>query len=149
MMMMVIMRGLPGSGKSHCAATLLRRHRDAVVVSADDYFVGNDGVYRFVGAQIAQAHERCRRNARAAAEAGRTVIVDNTNSREWEYIDYINIAREFGMKIHIMDLGDGGMSDEELAARNSHGVPVAAIARMRARWESAWADKRNVVTSAQ
>jgi hypothetical protein len=30
------------------------------------------------------------------------------------------------------------MSDEELAQKNVHGVPVAGIAAMRARWEHDW-----------
>jgi len=37
--------------------------------------------------------------------------------------------------VRIIDLYDGGLTNDQLAARNVHKVPVVVIARMRARWE--------------
>ena len=40
--------------------------------------------------------------------------------------------------IAVIDLGEAGLTDEELAERNSHGVPVEAITRMSDRFECDW-----------
>lgn len=37
--------------------------------------------------------------------------------------------------VHIIDLFDAGLADEELASRNRHDCPVEKIAAMRVRWE--------------
>jgi hypothetical protein len=52
----IVCRGLPGAGKSTYVATL---SPGAVVCSADSYFVGPDGAYRFDPAKLGQAHEAC------------------------------------------------------------------------------------------
>lgn len=73
---------------------------------------------------------------KAAFEAGVTcVVLDNTNTQRWEYQPYTEAAERHGYSVTVIPLFDGGLSDAELAARNTRGVPEASIARMRARWE--------------
>ena len=45
------------------------------------------------------------------------------------------MAKENQTDVGIIDLFDAGMTDEELAERNTHGAPLEAIQRMRARWQ--------------
>ncbi|NDC88865.1 MAG: ankyrin repeat domain-containing protein, partial [Bacteroidetes bacterium] len=50
----------------------------------------------------------------------------------------VAMAERHGFRVVVIDVFDGGMTDEQLAARNRHGVPVEAIAGMRKRWEADW-----------
>lgn len=126
-----IVRGLPGSGKT----TLAHRLSDNCF-AADDYFVGRDGVYRFDPARIKAAHLWCQDRAEHAMMRNEaSVCVHNTFTQQWEVEPYISMANEHGYRVTFISLFDAGMSDAELVQRNVHGVPVEAIARMRARYE--------------
>ena len=127
-----IVRGLPGAGKSTMAATLA-----ADAVSADDYFM-EGGVYKFDPSLLPAAHADCQQKARDILASGRPVAVANTFTQGWEVQPYVKIAQETGALMVVTDLFDGGLSDEALADRNVHEVPVATIRAMRARWERDW-----------
>lgn len=132
-MRLVIIRGLPGSGKTTYAA---RNFPNAYRVSADDFFTGADGVYRFDPSKIAQAHAACQGHVLHALNARlHPVVVHNTFTQRWEFSLYLYMAAVLNVPVTVRDLYDGGLTDEELAARCVHGVPVAAIAAMRARYE--------------
>ena len=129
---LLAVRGLPGSGKSSLAGTF-----GEAVVSADDYFsVG--GIYRFDGTKLAAAHADCQARCRGLLESGMSVAVANTFTEAWEIAVYVKIAAETGARLVVVDCFDGGMTDEELARKNVHGVPQASIATMRARWVHDW-----------
>lgn len=131
----VILRGLPGSGKTTWANKINDSTSDVyVIVSADDYFVGEDGVYRFDKTKLAEAHGACQRNAAHALAEGASVIVDNTNIRLEHMRPYLGLAERFGCCVHIVRI-ESGMSSQELAEANVHGVPRYAIERMQRQWE--------------
>ena len=130
---LILIRGLPGAGKT----TLAGRLAPGRIVSADDLFC-RDGTYRFVPAQIALAHTDCQRRCESALAAGLSVAVANTFAQGWEVAPYEAIAMRTGAALAIISLFDAGMTDEALAARCVHGVPIAAIRAMRARWEHDW-----------
>jgi predicted kinase len=122
---LVVLRGIPGSGKS----TIVRgEFPAAVVVSADDYFVGEDGVYRFNSADIGNAHGRCFRLFIEALQRGDSqVVVDNTATSIAEVAPYMLAAQAYGYNAEIITL----RCDPEIAAsRNVHGVPAATVHRM-------------------
>jgi predicted kinase len=111
-----IIRGLPGSGKTTVATSILS-DLGGYMVSADDYFVGSDGVYRFDRFKLAEAHAACQANTRRHLGEGQNVIVHNTFTEGWEATPYVNMANDLGVKIKVINLFDGDLSDEELAAR--------------------------------
>jgi len=139
-----LIRGLPGSGKD----TLAMKHiGPAIIHSADHWFMRQAGLnvwnteYQFNPAELPQAHEACQKNCAATltVEGGRSVAVCNTFSCRWEMEPYLKMAKEIkGVSLVVIDLFDAGLTDEELAERNIHDVPVENIAAMRERWEFDW-----------
>lgn len=135
--MLYLIRGLPGSGKSSLADSL-----GLPVYSADDFFyelgyeLGKG--YAYDPSRIKEAHEACQNNTRRTLQVKEGAVVANTFAKRWELEPYINMAREFGVRLTIMDLFDGGLTDDELAERNIHDVPAVKIAQMRAGWEHCW-----------
>jgi predicted kinase len=125
-----LIRGLPGSGKSTLARKITPHN-----VAADTYF--HDGVeYRFDPTRLGQAHVWCHQLTKNNLISGcPEFAVHNTFSRRWEMEKYHEMARKNSYDVVEIDLFDGGFSDEELAKRNIHNVPIETIAKMRARWE--------------
>ena len=134
MRVVYIMRGLPGSGKSTRARQLVGPY--GLVASTDDWFVGADEVYRYDPEKAGVAHEWNHRRFRAAVAAGVPAIaVDNTNVIVAHYRPYAAFAEAAGYEVRLVPVPTL-LSDEELAARTTHGVPVETIRRMRDLFES-------------
>ena len=135
---LTIMRGLPGSGKS----SWVRKYRPVEkVLSADDFFMTSKG-YAFYPGGLIEAHARVLCGLLDALDAGEDVVVDNTHSRLCEFMVPLHIARKFDADVTVVSLYDGGMSNEELAARNIHHVPLMVIERMRDQWETCDSEMR-------
>jgi predicted kinase len=143
-----ILRGMPGSGKSTFAknrwpgltpVSLAPAGWSPVSVSADHFFTDIvTGEWNYDGAKVGQAHSVAKIGLLRALEAQiPEVVVDNTHSRRWEYAEHIELARVFGYEVEVIDLFDGGCTDEELAERQkaTHNVPIEYIAKQRERWE--------------
>ena len=131
---LIIMRGLPGSGKSTYLNSFIEGIKGVVVCSADHYFMIT-GEYKFDPRLLKQAHESCKYNAAIAMQEGvELIIIDNTNTQKWEYEDYLHMAAKHGYNVVVHKVGN--TDDLELyAKRNTHGVPLTALQRMAARWE--------------
>jgi hypothetical protein len=85
-------------------------------------------------APLNKAHAKNFEMARQAMSNGVTpVIVDNTNIKANEPKNYVEAALNMGFadsNIQFVDVGTGGLSAEELAERNTHGVPLDKIKAM-------------------
>lgn len=143
----IIMRGLPGAGKSTWANRELMnyRHNDrhdptaATIVSADHFFM-KDGEYKYNPSKIGEAHKECMRAFLDAAGLRyitrlHCLIVDNTNVHRWEYMPYVSVAEALGHEVEIVEVWPREYSWDSLAQRNAHGVPASTIARMGREWE--------------
>jgi hypothetical protein len=137
---LVLIRGLPGSGKTYFATRILAAHR---AISADDYFEGTEG-WAFNHDELPKAPATCQEITKNELWAykssfGYLVVVHNTFSQRWELQPYLEMVRMIpGTDLAVIDLFDGGYSDEELFTRNIHHVPLATIQAMRAQWEHDW-----------
>jgi predicted kinase len=139
MSQVLVLRGLPGSGKSTHARALADKARaegrSVVVVSTDDFFVElGGGTYAFDVAKLGEAHATCFRRFLAALGA-RTelVVVDNTNTSAIEMSPYMLGAYAFGYTAKVLQIA---CDRERALTRNVHGVPVASFDAMSSAFAS-------------
>jgi len=141
----IIMRGIPGCGKTHETAKLISDvgpGERTVVVSADHYFMNEEsGEYEFDPTKLPYAHNDCMsRFLEALGKRIELVVVDNTNVHHWEYHNYVLAADLAGYNVVIHEIMPSTLKGlRHCAERNSHGVPAPAVARMAMEFE---ADKR-------
>ncbi|XP_007105513.2 NEDD4-binding protein 2-like 2 isoform X1 [Physeter macrocephalus] len=134
--LLILLRGLPGSGKTTLSRILLGQSRDGIVFSTDDYFHHQDG-YRYNVNQLGDAHDWNQNRAKQAINQGRSpVIIDNTNTQAWEMKPYVEMAIGKGYRIEFHEPETWWKFDpEELEKRNKHGVSRKKIAQMLDRYE--------------
>jgi predicted kinase len=126
----IILRGLPGSGKSTVASQM-----NGVVCSADEFMVDELGKYDFDPDRLGECHDKCFDKFLAVLAIGATPVIANTNTMRWEMQRYIDHCLELGLRWSVLDLYDGGLTDELLVERCLHGVDEKGMKRMRARYE--------------
>ena len=141
---LIILRGLPGSGKSSVARQIVDGmtqkersiDRSVIVCSADDYFM-EDGRYVYKPGEQHQAHLACQMSVdRSMANGLRVIIVDNTNVKKEHMRPYLELAEKYGYKVSIKAIGGVGKEDvEKYLARQVHGVPRETLERMAREYE--------------
>jgi predicted kinase len=125
----IILRGLPGAGKTTLAETIMIG-REAVHCEADQYFTQPDGTYQFNSEKLFDAHEQCRKKFHEAIERSvELVIVSNTSTMEWEMAGYLELAEQFGYRVFslIVENRHGG--------KNVHDCPEEKVEIMRDRFQ--------------
>lgn len=122
---LIIVRGLPGSGKSTIAKGIAEK-TGAIHVEADDFFV-KGGVYRFEPDSLPDAHAYCLSRCESLVSNGHSVVVANTFTQRWEMQPYLELASHYGARVRII-IATGKF-------QNIHGVPAETIEKMRIRWE--------------
>jgi tRNA uridine 5-carbamoylmethylation protein Kti12 len=137
---LIIMRGLPGSGKSFKAKELANLYGDGnyATVSADNYFLDENGEYHFDRNCLHVAHLTCQRRCEIAMmEKKNAVIVDNTNTTWTEIKPYIELAQKYNYDIDIVEPNTSWQNDiDECFNRNTHGVPLETIEKMATRFQT-------------
>ena len=132
----LVLRGVSGAGKSTLAQFLVKALEGAAtVVSADDFFVDREGVYRFNGAYLGAAHGECLREFVEVLQGledapDALVIVDNTNTTVAEAAPYMALAAAYNFENTLVDVE---APVEAAAARNVHGVSPEAVEGQGAR----------------
>lgn len=109
---LIILRGLPGSGKNTFAELF-----GAPICCADDYLYIN-GEYVWTTMRVARAHMLCQEKCEQLLKSGEpTVVVANTNVRERDVAGYTKMGKHYGYKVFsiIVENRHGG--------QNEHGVP--------------------------
>jgi predicted kinase len=103
MQSLILLRGLPGCGKSTLAA-LLSENGTWPVYSVDDYFTDPDtGRYRFDFQNNHLAYRQCEERTRDALASGAAkVFVANTFTLEWELEPYFRMARDAGCRVFVV-----------------------------------------------
>lgn len=133
---LILIRGLPGSGKTTLAemlALLLDKAMPKEVkhFSTDQYFTNENGEYSFEEEEIKDAHLWCEDSARSAMmqEGVETVIVHNTFSESWEAQAYFDMAEKYGYEPFVLEAQNQYGSD--------HPVTKRIFDKMLSRWQGA------------
>jgi chloramphenicol 3-O-phosphotransferase len=117
---LVLIRGLPGSGKSTMAREYARKgyaHLKA------DMFFEYGGEYQYDASRIRDAHTWCQRMTREALVSGRSAVVSNTSTQLREMAPYQSMSG----KVRVIEATGRW--------QNTHGVPAEMLERMAQRWE--------------
>ncbi|XP_039396097.1 NEDD4-binding protein 2 isoform X2 [Mauremys reevesii] len=133
---LVLLRGVPGSGKSFLARTLLEDNPSGIILSTDDYFYKN-GQYQYDANCLGEAHEWNRKQAKEAFEKRISpIIIDNTNIQAWEMKPYVALSQQYKYKVMFREPDTWWkFKPKELERRNIHGVSKEKIKRMLERYE--------------
>jgi len=142
----IILRGLPGSGKSTLSNKIVKslgeKGIEVSIFSTDNYHIDPDGVYRFKVDKIGVFHKEnkkafltwvqneteSRKNLMATDKFTPSVaIVDNTNLTEGEIAFYYDTAEIHGLSVAIHTV----LCPPDVAfARNTHGIPETTFGYM-------------------
>ncbi|MGS0688981.1 AAA family ATPase [Shewanella sp. 0m-4] len=140
----IIMRGLPGSGKSYWVEQYVKSlpkcdDSGSVKVCSTDEFFYLDGEYHFNPKQLSKYHQlNLTRFIHAIANKIPVVICDNTNMALWEFEGYYAAAKAEGYQVQIQQIGEPKDKNHQLlcADRNKHRVPLNSIIRMAKTFEA-------------
>lgn len=126
----IIMRGLPGAGKSKFRSDFSGFNKK--VFSADDFYM-KDGVYKFDASLQHEAHMWCFKcfqfYIKAPCPDREYLFIDNTNIRAWEIAPYYTLAEasEYVESVQIVTI----LCDLATSmAKNIHDVPNNVIFEM-------------------
>lgn len=128
-MVVIILRGVPGNGKSTLAdllATLSNGSQTAKICCADNYFIDDEGHYNYKKDEIGNAHAYCKRQFMMALEQKTDlIIVANTSTRESDVNYYRNIAIENRYMCFVLTV------ENWHDGKNTHNVPDDVLVKMR------------------
>lgn len=128
---MVIMRGIPGSGKSTISQIIGKGLgldlEKCVICSTDDFFKNKKGQYKFNPKKIKENHLLNQLKAMKACIDKKNVIIDNTNVDNDHLKPYLDIAAEYGYRVYNLAVIVDQM---EAFKRQTHNVPEEAHKRM-------------------
>jgi len=126
---LILLRGLPGAGKSTLAKILAEgKHK---VFCVDDYFTDKKtGAYTFEFDKNHIAYKQCEDNTgNAMARGCDKIFVDNTFTLEWEIEPYFKLASKYNYNIYILTV------EKYHAGKNIHNIREEQIMKMAAKYK--------------
>lgn len=103
MRVVFFLRGIPGCGKSSVADDIVALYPNAVNCCADDYFIDNEGNYKWDAEKIGNAHGWCKHRFKTAITSGKeVVVVSNTSTTNSDVNWYRNRAISEGYTVYVL-----------------------------------------------
>lgn len=122
---LVVLRGLPGSGKSTRAQEYVAR--GFIHHENDHYMLDENGVYSWTPERMYAAIDSCMQAIEESLAAGHDVVVSNVLSKAAHVQNYVDLARRLGAAVEVHTvIGNYG---------NVHNVPEEVVNNLRATWE--------------
>ncbi len=127
---LLIVRGLPGSGKSTLCKLLSQNDRWPVF-AIDDYFTDpKTGSYHFEFENNYKAYASCEQRTKKALEDGvELVLVDNTFVLDWEIEPYLKMASEYHYRLHVVT------AENFHEGKNDHDISQDQIEKMAMKYK--------------
>ena len=137
---LVLIRGVPGCGKT-TIADMLSWFKSSVTYCTDDMFmVGSK--YKFDPSKLGEYHAAVVQKVKDVMvdrqfEIGSgedlltptTIVVHNTFTQEWEMKPYFELAETFGWRVHTI------IVENRHGSKSIHDVPDAALKAQKERFE--------------
>lgn len=129
---LVLFRGLPGSGKTTAAKLWSEglefgdEEVSRCIYAADDFFEERTG-YDFDARLLSVAHSQCILRTYECLKAGHSVGVHNTFTTKQEMQPYLFMAESLEVPVRVIHCTGEW--------KNIHNVPQTTLNAMRARWE--------------
>lgn len=127
---LIILRGLPGSGKTSFAKYMFSNN----VFEADQYFTDKDGNYNFDASKLHAAHLDCQKRVEdlmkisETTQYGSEIVVSNTATTEKELKPYYDLAEKYDYKVVSL------IVENRHGNKNIHNVPDEKLEQMRNRF---------------
>jgi predicted kinase len=126
---LILLRGLPGSGKSTVADLIGAKGAGYAHFEADMFFM-QDGVYKFDASKLQLAHNWCMiQTEKAMADDTSIIIVSNTFTQNWEMDFYYEKAKYYDYRVTSL------VVENRHNGVNQHGVPEDKLEIMKNRFQ--------------
>ena len=122
-MRLILVRGVPGSGKSTFAAKVF----PGVFHIENDMFHVKDGEYRFDFNKQKDAVSWCMDMCETALRNGMDVVVSNTFTKRRYIMAYVKLAAKYGVDVSVYRMTG--------SFKNCHSVPAAVFENMKKGFE--------------
>lgn len=131
-MRLILVRGVPGSGKSTFAAKVF----PGAFHVENDMFHVKDGEYRFDFNRQKNAVSWCMDMCDTALRNGMDIVVSNTFTKRKYIMAYVKLAEKYGADVSVYRMMG--------SFKNCHSVPAAVFENMKKGFED-WPDETVVV----
>ncbi|PJZ54204.1 AAA family ATPase [Leptospira adleri] len=127
---LILIRGLPGAGKS-ALAKLLSENGKYPVFSVDDYFTDPETKeYRFRYAENHLAYKSCEeRTQKAMEERSTKIFVDNTFTLSWEMEPYFKMASKWNYTVYVFTV------ENYHNGKNIHSIEEEQLLKMASKYK--------------
>ena len=129
---LVLVRGIPGSGKSTFANLVWNNY---AICEADKFFYDKEGNYNFDASKLKQAHEWCQNEVETKMKDNQNnpqyypeIVVSNTFTQEWEMQAYFDLAKKYEYMVFSV------IVENRHGNTNVHGVPDDTLKKMKDRF---------------
>lgn len=129
---LILLRGLPGSGKTTLGNTILNTPGSNILnmaLSADDFFTDENGFYNFDSSKLKEAHNFCQLKCAENMKNGSyRIVVSNTFTEEWEIEPYYEMAKRYNYRVHSV------IVENRHDGKSIHNVPDKKLKQMKDRF---------------
>lgn len=126
---LILLRGLPGAGKSTLAKHLSENGLYPVF-SVDSYFTNAEGTYEFKFDENHKAYKVCeQQTGEALKQQKQKVFVDNTFTLDWEMEPYFKMAADHQYQLHVVTV------ENYHSGKNIHNVSDDQLKKMAEKYK--------------